>query len=99
MKLLTKALEKRFKQVGRQDSPDAVVICKFFNPNGAGTWYAVAFDGEDQFFGYVTGLGTNELGSFSLAEFLSFKGRMGLGIERDLYFEETPLKEIMEREP
>ena len=41
MKLLTKQLVDRFQQVGRQeDKSDPVIIAKFFNPTGAGTWYA-----------------------------------------------------------
>jgi hypothetical protein len=41
MQLLTKALLKKFAKVGRQeDKKDPLVIAKFFNPAGAGTWYA-----------------------------------------------------------
>jgi len=56
MKLLTKELLKRFAQVGRQeDESDPLVIAKFFNPTGAGTWYATEYDPQDQiFFGYVS---------------------------------------------
>jgi hypothetical protein len=38
MKLLTKKLENRFAQVGKQvETEDPIVIAKFFNPTGAGT--------------------------------------------------------------
>lgn len=97
MKLLTKALEKRFKKVGQQSGTDAIVIAKFFL--GPATWYATEFDGEDIFFGYVTGLGHNELGYFSLSELSTVRGQFGLGVERDLYFSECTLKEVMEVEP
>ena len=41
MKLLTKELLVRFAKVGRQEEVhDPLVIAKFFNPAGAGTWYA-----------------------------------------------------------
>ncbi|MDA3837243.1 MAG: DUF2958 domain-containing protein [Nanoarchaeota archaeon] len=40
MKLLTKEIEKRFKKIGNQEkSTDLIVIAKFFNPTGIGTWY------------------------------------------------------------
>ena len=38
-----------------------------------------------------------ELGNFSLKELESIKGPLGIGIERDLYFEPTPLSKIRER--
>jgi hypothetical protein len=41
MKLLTEEIIKTFEKVGRQEeSKDPLVIVKFFNPTGAGTWYA-----------------------------------------------------------
>jgi hypothetical protein len=41
MKLMTKEIEKEFKKIGRQeDVKDPIVVCKFFNPSGAGTWLA-----------------------------------------------------------
>jgi hypothetical protein len=41
MKLMTKEIEARFAKVGKQENvKDPIVICKFFNPTGAGTWYA-----------------------------------------------------------
>ena len=56
MKLLTKELLEKFKTTGSQmESPDPLIICKFFNPTGAGTWYASEFDAETGiFFGYVS---------------------------------------------
>ena len=41
MKLLTQEIIKNFEKVGQQEnSKDPLVIVKFFNPTGAGTWYA-----------------------------------------------------------
>jgi hypothetical protein len=56
MKLLTKEILERFRKIGSQSEvEDPVVICKFFNPTGAGTWYATEFDeAEGIFFGYVS---------------------------------------------
>ena len=99
MKLLTKALEKRFAQVGSQENvKDPIIIAKFFNPTGAGTWYATEYDPKDRiFFGYVSIFGdwNDEWGYFSLDELESYKGRFGLGIERDLYFGEKPASQVI----
>ena len=102
MKLLTKAIEKRFTQVGSQENvKDPIVIVKFFNPQGAGYWFATEYDPKDKiFFGYVSIFGVNtmdEWGSFSLKELEDYKGKFGLGIERDLHFDETPMSEIIKK--
>jgi hypothetical protein len=99
MKLLTKELEKRFAKVGSQaNTRDPVIIAKFFNPTGAGTWYATEYDQESRtFFGYVSIFGdwNDEWGSFSLDELESFKGMFGLGIERDLHFGEKRASQVI----
>lgn len=99
MKLLTKELEARFAAVGSQESvKDPVIIAKFFNPTGAGTWYATEYNPVDKtFFGFVSIFGdwNDELGYFSLSELESFKGMFGLGIERDIHFGEKPLSSVI----
>jgi hypothetical protein len=41
VKLMTKEIENLFKKLGRQEKlDDPIVVAKFFNPTGAGTWYA-----------------------------------------------------------
>jgi len=90
---MTIELEKRFLKVGSQEEvEDPVIVAKFFNPQGAGTWYATEYDPRDKmFFGYVSIFGdwNDEWGYFSLAELESYVGQLGLGIERDLYWEEV----------
>ncbi len=98
VRLLTKQLEKRFAQVGSQEyKKDPVIVAKFFNPTGAGTWYATEYDPECRtFFGYVSIFGdhNDEWGYFSLDELESFTGAWGLGIERDLYWTERPASTV-----
>jgi len=98
MKLLTKELEKRFAEIGSQENEkDPIVVAKFFNPTGIGTWWATEYDSEDKiFFGYVSLFGdhNDEWGSFSLQELESFKGIGGLGIERDLHCGEKRISEF-----
>jgi hypothetical protein len=94
MKLLTKEIRKALPALGEtDDQTDPIAIVKFFNPTGIGTWWAVEFDpGSGIFFGKAD-LGFSELGTFSLEELQSYKGPLGLGIERDLYFTPKPLSQ------
>ena len=97
MKLMTKQLEKRFATIGDQSEvDDPIVIAKFFNPSGSGTWYATKYNPESSiFYGYVTGLQFDEWGCFSLIELKAVKCRpFGLGIERDRWFEETRFSKL-----
>lgn len=99
MKLMTKELERRFAQVGRDDETpieDKVIIAKFFNPTGGQTWFATEYDPETRlFFGFVSLFGdhNDEWGSFSLDELQEIKGMFGLGIERDLHYQERKASE------
>ncbi len=99
MKLMTSELEARFKEVGSQDGvKDPIVVAKFFNSSGAGTWLATEYNPQTKiFFGFVQIFGDecDEWGYFSLAELESFKGRAGLGIERDLFIGEKKMSEII----
>jgi len=68
---------------------DHVPVVKFFDPTGAATWLITEMmpDEPDILFGLCDlGMGCPELGYVSLAELESVTGRLGLGIERDLYF-------------
>ena len=84
-----------------------MVVCKFFTPDADWTWYAIEGSPVDAngyydtdkpkvdflFFGLVSGLEV-ELGYFLLSELTSIRGRLGLPVERDLYFESTRLSAI-----
>ncbi len=96
MKLLTKEVLKKLPELYSQEEKglEAVAVVKFFTPDSSWTWYATEFDGEDLFFGLVDGF-EKELGYFRLSELKQVKGKLGLPIERDRYFEPKPLKELM----
>jgi hypothetical protein len=100
MRLMTAKLEKRFAKVGSQENvKDPVIIAKFFNPTGAGTWWATEYDPIDKIiFGYASIFGdwNDEWGYSSLEELESYKGPFGIGIERDLYWTEKRVSEIPE---
>lgn len=98
MKLMTKSLETRFAKLGRQRGvDDPIVVAKFFDPLGACEWYPTSYYPKyREFLGLVRGYEI-EFGPFSLDELESIKLPLGLGIERDLYFEECPLSEVRAR--
>ncbi len=94
MDLLTNEIRVRLPQLyATQTETDPVAQVKFFTPWSNWTWYATEFDGEDLFFGYVQGL-EDEWGYFSLTELQSTCGPGGLRIERDRYFEPSPISTL-----
>ncbi len=91
MKLLTKAIETAAKaQYKKGSSFKQKIVAKFFDPCGSWTWYLMNMDPEDGDYcwGIVDGFAI-EAGSFSLSELQSYKGPLGIGIERDKFF--TPI--------
>ena len=96
MQLLTKTLHRQLPPLYTQEGKglDAIAYVKFFTPDAHWTWYATEFDGEDTFFGFVSG-DFPELGYFSLKELSQVRGRLGLPVERDRYFRPTPLRRLM----
>ena len=95
MKLLTQELRKKLPPLYSQEKlgGKAIAHVTFFTPSSSWSWWATEFDGEDTFFGLVDGH-VKELGYFSLKALESFKGPMGLGIERDLHWQPKTLEEI-----
>ncbi len=93
MKLITQKLEKRFAELGDQDIPNPIVVSKIFSPSGAATWLMTAYNPESRIgFGYVKGLGFDELGYFSLDELETLRvPPYNLPLERDLHCGEKPL--------
>jgi hypothetical protein len=104
MKLLTKKQFDKLIENGRandrvrgtQYEIDFEPVVKLFNPQGAGTWLLTEIDPRfpDLAFGlcYVWS-GVPEIGSVSLKELEAFRGKFGLGIERDIHW--TPNKTLM----
>jgi hypothetical protein len=100
MKLLTKEIEAKLPEMYTTEAVPAqekIAAVKFFNPVGSWTWYAVegrrTESGDFIFFGWVDGE-FPEWGYFMLSELEAVRGPFDLGIERDLYFDPTPMKEI-----
>lgn len=68
---------------------DPAPVVKLFTPDAGATWLLTEIDPDehDLVFGLADlGLGTPELGWTSLSELAAVRGRLGLPVERDLYF-------------
>ena len=97
MQLLTKELREQLLANGRQQAPvrgtehevDFHPVVKLFTPDAGATWLLTEIDPEEPnlAFGLCDlGLGFPELGSVSLSELASVRGRLGLPVERDRHF-------------
>jgi DUF2958 family protein len=74
---------------GTPDEIDFDPVVKLFNPVGAATWLLTEIDPDDETVAWGLcdlGMGSPEFGTVSLTELADYRGRLGLGIERDLYF-------------
>lgn len=98
MKLITKSVENElskyplYSQEGKGEK--AIVVCKFFLQGF--TWYVLEAqkNGNDyEFFGIVDGI-EKEYGYFTLSQLQSYRGQFGLGVERDIYFKPTEVKNL-----
>lgn len=100
MELFTKEIIEKAKEqypLG-SDMESQKIVAKFFNPTGAGTWYLMNMDPADEDYCWgIVDLFEVEVGSFSKSELENFKGPLGLGIERDLFFEQINAKELWEK--
>lgn len=73
------------------NTEDFKPVVKFFYPAGAATWLITEMDEDgDTMFGLCDlGHGFPEIGRVSFSELYNFRGRLGLGIERDRHFTAT----------
>jgi len=98
MKLITKAIQAKL-QKNHQTNDDEDIVLKLFNPCGAQTWLITRIEEDnDIMWGLADlGFGLVEYGTISLNEIKQFKGRFGLGIERDLHFKSGKVKDFIDR--
>jgi hypothetical protein len=104
MKILTKAILDAFAKqghTGNKSAKDIKIVMKLFNPTGAGTWYLYEKEDDDIYwcFANLGDVECAECGTVSMSELMAFKGRFGLGIERDMHFEplSMSLEEVMNK--
>jgi len=98
MKLLPEEIKRILPALYSQDHvADPVCVLKYFTPDAGWTWFITEGsqqeDGDWMFFGKVVSpiMPEGELGYFSLDELKKVRGPLGLAIERDLYWTQTPL--------
>lgn len=92
MKILTKEILNAFKKQGdtsKKSAKDIKIVLKLFNPGGIGTWYLYERLDDDTYmcFANLNDPDMAECGTVSMSELMAFRGRFGLKIERDMYFE------------
>ena len=74
-----------------------VARIKLFNPTGSWTWYISSYDPDTrQAYGLVCGF-EKEYGYFDMTELVTFRGKFGLPIERDLSFRPCALTECFDK--
>ena len=96
MELLPEEVQAKLPPLYSQEEKgwDAVAQVKYFTPWSGWTWWATEYSPEERvFFGLVEGF-ERELGYFSLEELESVRGPGGLTVERDLYWNPKPLREV-----
>jgi hypothetical protein len=74
------------------ESIDPLPVVKLFMPDGSATWLLTEVDPDDPSIAFGLcdlGLGCPEIGYVSLTELSAVRGRLGLPVERDLYFRPT----------
>lgn len=96
MKLMTDEQRRQLTANGTASANnpdfDPFPVVKLFTPDAAATWLLTELDPDDPdiAFGLCDpGLGFPELGSVRVSELAEFRGRFGLPIERDRFFEAT----------
>lgn len=79
-----------------EDQSDPVALVKIFDPCGSWTWYITEVDPETgEAFGLVKGFET-EIGYIDLQELAATRGALNIGLEVDVWFDPTPISELME---
>ena len=92
MQLFTTEIEQQLQaQFKMGSSLEQKVICKIFNPYGAGTWYVMNQDPDDpDYLWGIADIWEPEMGSFSKKELenlcINISG-LEFNLERDLYWE------------
>jgi hypothetical protein len=100
MKLFTSAIDKKlFSQYALgSDLSKQLAVVKIFNPTGTGTWFIINSDPDDpDYLWAIVDLGYGaEVGSVSRSQLENYRGRFGLGFERDTSFTPINAEELLQ---
>lgn len=97
MELITKEIADKIPKLYETENIDPIVYVKLFTPDANWSWFVTEFSMDKGIcFGLVISpfVKNGELGYFSLNELKSIKGKLGLPIERDLWFKPTKLSDV-----
>ena len=94
MTLLTNEQRARLLANGKAMAQDDIStsvepVVKLFTPDAGATWLLAWLEPEDPDVAFglcCLGLGSPELGTVRLSELAALRGRLGLPVERDLWF-------------
>lgn len=101
MKLFTKEIESKLQAQYELASEleKQVVVCKIFNPYGAGTWYLINQDPKDPDYLYgICKIDEVEIGSVLKSDIENIRlTNAKLPLERDRYFKQINAKVAFDR--
>ena len=86
---LREAMLANGRRTAENPDHDPAPVVKLFTPDAACTWLLTELDPDepDHAFGLCDlGMGFPELGTVSLNELAALRGKLGLPVERDLWF-------------
>ncbi|UOY05016.1 DUF2958 domain-containing protein [Muricauda sp. SCSIO 64092] len=95
MKLIPDKLREQFKELeSRMETYCPLIIAKFFDPAGSGTWYVTEYYPDtNSYFGYVTGLGP-DIPNYDGWAYFSLDEP---SIEQDMHFQEIRFDELIKQ--
>lgn len=98
MELIPKSIQDSIpKLYETQDVENPLVYLKLFTPDANWSWFVTELSlDQDTCFGLVVSpfVESGEMGYFSLNELKTVRGKLGLPIERDLWFKPKKLSDI-----
>jgi hypothetical protein len=97
MELIPKELINTIPKLYETEDTDPIIYVKLFTPDANWSWFVseLSID-KDICFGLVISpfVEDEEMGYFSLNELKTVRGKLGLPVERDLWFNPTKLSDI-----
>lgn len=104
MKLMTQEIKKALQAAAQHERPadQTPIVVKYFTPDAGCSWFITDGTQENddwRLFGFcdIGDPQMAELGYVMLSELQAVRGGLRLPVERDLYFPETMLAEVLKR--
>ena len=97
MELMPSEIANIIPKLYETENTDPIVYVKLFTPDANWSWFITELSiDKDICFGLVISpfIKDGEMGYFSLNELKTVRGKLGLPVERDLWFKPTKLSDI-----